>query len=135
MKRLLAIILAVCHLCLSVGITVHTHYCMGKMVGTSFIEPEEDHHCSYCGMDKKSGDNGCCKDEHKVIKSVTDQLTVKNVSTEFHFFDIILPTHTPQHYSSARLDYYISWNTCSAHAPPLIIPSCPIYILTRNLRV
>ncbi len=135
MKRLLAIILAVSYLCLSIGITVHTHYCMGKLVGTSFIEQDEDHHCTHCGMDKKSSKNGCCKDEHKIIKKTTDQVIVKNVSAKFHFSDYILPIRQALRYSSITISNYNPNWISKAHAPPLIVSDCPNYIFTGNFRV
>lgn len=135
MKRLLAIILAVSYLCLSIGITVHTHYCMGKLVGTSFIEQDEDHHCTHCGMDKKSSKNGCCKDEHKTIKSATDQVIVKSVSTKFQFCEYLVPIIQAELYSSISISSYNSHRVTKAHAPPLIVSDCPIYILTGNFRV
>lgn len=135
MKRLLVIILALSYLCLSTGITVHTHYCMGKLVGSSFIEQDEDHHCSHCGMDKKSSKNGCCKDEHKIIKSTTDQVIVKNVSTKFQFTEYILPVRQALLHTSIRISNYNPYRISQAHAPPLIVSDCPIYILTGNFRV
>lgn len=135
MKRLLVIILALSYLCLSTGITVHTHYCMGKLVGTSFIEQDEDHHCSHCGMDKKSSKNGCCKDEHKIIKSITDQVIVKNVSAKFQFSEYILPIRQTLLHSSTRISNCNPHRVSQAHAPPLIVSDCPIYILTGNFRV
>lgn len=135
MKRLFVIILALSYLCLSTGITVHTHYCMGELVGSSFIEQDEDHHCSHCGMDKKSSKNGCCKDEHKIIKSTTDQVIVKNVSAKFQLSDYTLPIRQGLLYSSIRISYYNPNWILKAHAPPLIASDCPIYILTGNFRV
>lgn len=135
MKRLLVIILALCYLCLSTGITVHTHYCMGKLVGSSLIEQDEDHHCSHCGMDKKSSKNGCCKDEHKIIKSTTDQVIVKNVIAKFQLGDYSLPIRQVLLYSRIRINNYNPNRVSQAHAPPLIVSDCPIYILTGNFRV
>lgn len=135
MKRLLVIILALSYLCLSTGITVHTHYCMGKLVGLSLIEQDEDHHCSHCGMDKKSSKNGCCKDEHKIIKSTADHVIVKNVSAKFQFFDYTLPIRQGLLYSIIKISNYNPNKVSKAHAPPLIISDCPNYILTGNFRV
>ena len=73
MKKFLVAIFAFLYISSSTGATVYMHYCMGKLAGAGF-----GHHssktCDKCGMDKagqKSKD--CCKDEHKFIKSQTDQ--------------------------------------------------------------
>ena len=58
MKRLLTLVIAVSYLCLSIGVTIHIHYCMGQMVGASFLEQEDNHHCDHCGMKKVSSKNG-----------------------------------------------------------------------------
>ena len=79
MKRVIAAILAICYLCLSIGFTVQQHYCMGKMVGTSLIaRSSENHDCKHCGMEKKSSNNGCCKDEYKIIKT-KDEFAVSKI--------------------------------------------------------
>lgn len=57
------------------GMTVHMHYCMDKLVATNLWHSEkQDNTCDKCGM-KKGSKKGCCKDEHKVIKTDTQQKT------------------------------------------------------------
>jgi hypothetical protein len=134
MKRLLAIIIATSYLCLSIGVTVHVHYCMGKIVGASFFEQDEDHHCSHCGMNKTSSKKGCCKDEHKVFKSTNDQLVAKMLIMKAGFGEFVL---TPQ--ISFAQDIYIASvyknPAAQANAPPKRAPDCPLYIRLRNFRV
>lgn len=134
MKRLLAIMLAVSYLCLSIGITVHIHYCMGQLVGISLVEHEDDHHCPKCGMDKSTSKSGCCKDEHKVFKSSGDQLQAKVFLAKV-FFGEYIPSRigsVPRrlHLPVTRMAIYALPN-----APPERVPSCPIYIRLRNFRV
>jgi hypothetical protein len=45
---------------------------MGKQVSFSFT-PETSQKCPRCGMKKSVNDNGCCKDEQKIIKSEKNQ--------------------------------------------------------------
>jgi len=74
MKRVLISILAILYLTTSIGITLHYHYCMGKLVSWELRE-ETKSNCSKCGMLLKSGsgDNRCCKNEWKHFKNDKDQ--------------------------------------------------------------
>lgn len=134
MKRLLTIIIAMSYLCLSIGITVHIHYCMGKIVGTSFVEHDEDHHCSHCGMKKTSSKKGCCKDEHKVFKSTNDQLVAKMLIMKAGFGEFVL---TPQISFSQEVHFTSVYENplAQANAPPKWVVACPLYISLRNFRV
>src|SRR5258705_4786737 len=74
MKRVLIAILAILYLTTSIGITLHYHYCMGKLVSWELREKTKSK-CNKCGMllKSKSGDNRCCKNEWKHIKNNKDQ--------------------------------------------------------------
>ena len=77
MKKFLAVILAVLYISTSTGATLHMHYCMGKLADWSLGHTKTDT-CGKCGMEKtENKDNGCCKDEHKFIKSETAQKTTE----------------------------------------------------------
>src|SRR5688500_1465038 len=93
MKKLIIPILALFYLSMSVGATVHMHFCMGKLVewGLSHNDSES---CGACGMKKSDEkENGCCKDESKAIKLDTDQKTLNvaiqliQISSEALSFD------------------------------------------------
>ncbi len=58
-------LLAVIYLAVSSGLAINTHYCMGKIASAS-IYHNENEKCGKCGM--KSGTDGCCKDELKIMK-------------------------------------------------------------------
>lgn len=134
MKRALVAILALSYLCLSIGITVHVHYCMGKMVGMSLLEQQDEHNCKHCGMSKKSSKNDCCKDEHKIIKKSSDQVIVKDFITQIQYLGeaVAIQSYT---FSTARIPIYYSNRMAQAHAPPLIGQSCPIYLRLQNFRI
>lgn len=134
MKRIITVIIAVCYLCLSIGVVMHVHYCMGKMVGVSLLEQNDDHYCSHCGMDKKSSKNGCCKDEHKVIKAATDQALLKSVVSKVRFCDGALLIGSGA-FTYNKIPVIFISSMVQTHVPPLITPACPIYIRIRNLRV
>jgi hypothetical protein len=135
MKRFLVIMLAISYLCISIGITVHVHYCMGKMVAVNFGDQKDSHHCPRCGMDKKASKKGCCKDEHKIIKSTSDQVLAKDIIAKIHLSDYAHPLPTYNFYSN-DIPATCANKTEQAHAPPpVIIPGCPIYLRIGNFRV
>jgi hypothetical protein len=82
MKKVLATILAFVYLSSSMGATIHLHYCMGKLASWGLIN-HDSKNCTRCGMIKKSpsaqnspnitAKMNCCRDEHKQIKTDSDQ--------------------------------------------------------------
>lgn len=86
MKKVVIAIVALFYLAVSSGFTVHMHYCMGKLADWD-LGHNKSKTCSKCGMKKSDEkDNGCCKDEHKFIKNITDQ---KTSETGFHLIKLI----------------------------------------------
>lgn len=76
MKKLLALLIAVAYLGITSGVMVNIHYCMGRIAEVNYGHDKQDK-CSNCGMEQK---DGCCKTEHKFIKSTTDQLLAKTIT-------------------------------------------------------
>ena len=73
MKRIATFILLIIYFVTSTGATMHYHYCMGEVAGSS-IWKDTEKKCGKCGMEKEeSEDNGCCKDERQWIKIENDQ--------------------------------------------------------------
>lgn len=73
MKRLSASILILVYFATTTGATLQLHYCMGNYAGWS-IAGKTEKKCGKCGMkQKQNADNGCCRDEHKLIKIQDDQ--------------------------------------------------------------
>jgi len=135
MKRLVVVIIALVYLAVSSGFTLHMHYCMGKFVSATFVNEEQDEHdCSHCGMKKKKGGNGCCKDEHKIVKHDTDHSMAKEIKTPPAPALYPLPVASfivaaPAHFLPETV--VPSFN---AHAPP-DPDKCPIFLEIRNLRI
>jgi hypothetical protein len=137
MKRFFATILAFIYLSFSMGATVHLHYCMGKLMSWGLIDKEAKN-CATCGMAKKTNDTncvtakmGCCKDEHKEIKTEKDQ---KLVQSELQI--TFLSTETVADYFQSLPDFRISSFSIeypNANAPPL--GKVPVYLLNRNFRI
>jgi hypothetical protein len=77
-KKFITAILAIIYIGTATGVSVHLHYCMGKLVSWGLVD-HESKHCMVCGMLKSAGHGqgiakkDCCKDEHKLIQTVKDQ--------------------------------------------------------------
>jgi len=131
MKKLFVAILAVLYLSTSIGMTIHMHYCMGRMVEWG-LRKSNSSTCSRCGMTKKpETSKGCCKDEHKQVKIDKDQ----KLSPGFLLSGVIAQTG-PIIYS----DYFISAlpalseNFPKSHGPPLSY-GYPLYIVHCVFRI
>lgn len=91
MKKIVVVILAFVHLSASAGVTMHMHYCMGKLADWGFSS-KESRICGKCGMEKSTKkNNGCCKDEHKFIKNNTDQKAAESAYQLMQVTAITLP--------------------------------------------
>lgn len=140
MRRLLVALLAMFYLAVSGGVTLRAHYCMGQEQGTDLSlfggNSEDDHKCDKCGMTKSREGNGCCKDEHKVVKLEQKHVPGSDVAVP-HFTGLIaLPAllyswAAPQHLT-ARHGHY----TAMSNGPPALRNrACPIYLRVRSFRV
>jgi len=90
-KKLIVTILALVYLTASNGATIYTHYCMGKIASWSFW-PDKNGNCSKCGMEKSNEpDNGCCEDEHTIVKMDEDQKSPGTFNHLVHFSPSIAP--------------------------------------------
>ena len=71
MKKILLSISFICYLAVSCGVTIHSHFCMKKLVSVHLFE-KKSKLCSRCGMDLHD-ESGCCRDEIKLVKLDQDQ--------------------------------------------------------------
>lgn len=65
MRRFFTAIFAVYYLAVAAGVTVHTHYCMGKMASMDFFFPRKNP----CPCGEKGEMPGCCKHEVSVLQT------------------------------------------------------------------
>jgi hypothetical protein len=116
-KKVVAIFFVVIYGFASIGATVHTHYCMGKYVGTTLLE-SKDSKCGKCGMKEDAKKKGCCKDEHKEFKLKTDQQksNVTNISS-VNFAPALLSPITNYNVKALQNNKFASSNL---HPPPII---------------
>ena len=135
MKRILVLLIAFVYFAVSSGFTVHMHYCMGHFVDASFIDDSADiHACDHCGMTKKKNGNGCCNDQHKIVKSSIDHSLVKQV--ELPAPVVMQALLVVQHFPVAPVAFIPERSIPSfhAHAPPEP-DDCPLFLKMRNLRI
>jgi hypothetical protein len=107
---------------------------MGRLVDTTLADSSnEEHDCTHCGMKKKKGGNGCCRDEQKIVKHVADGALAKEVKLMVQqLFTLPLPKHyqVPERkaiVAEARPSFL-------AHPPPDPHP-LPLYLSICNLRI
>ena len=129
MKKLIVIILAFLHLSASAGVSMHMHYCMGKLADWD-LSQKESRVCGTCGMEK-SGKNDCCKDEYKFVKNTNDQKAAESAFQLMQLAAVALPAlvyETPDFdLPSVTEAYPIS------HAPPDSQPA--VYIRNCVFRI
>ncbi|HWB25520.1 MAG TPA: hypothetical protein VG738_08560 [Chitinophagaceae bacterium] len=70
-KKAVVICLMLLYGSATIGATVHIHYCMNRVTGSS-IWNDNSNACTNCGMPKNKS-HGCCHDECKQLKLCADQ--------------------------------------------------------------
>jgi hypothetical protein len=118
MKKFAIAILAVLYLGTSVGAIVHLHYCMGQLVNLSLWDSNSNSsECSKCGMQKNHGpaENGCCKDEQKVLKNSNDQKLTQSAVYLIHATSV---PHLISHNELPAINLSLTRRNPISHAPP-----------------
>lgn len=113
MKKAVVLCMLLLYGAVTIGATVHIHYCMGRVTGIS-LQNGTNTVCNTCGMAKNKA-GGCCREECKQFKVAADQLLTNSVYTGENLDYAVLP---PTIYSSA---YTAPLNTVAkpnSHAPP-----------------
>lgn len=138
MKRVLTALLAILYLSLASGVTVHAHYCMGKMIGAGLahagVEEDGEHACGLCGMKKGSDDGGCCHDEEASFKVSEAQKGAVSAPVPAVFIAdvparIVFPAvQPPLALRDAAVNHW-------ANAPPLRPPAVPIFLRVCSFRI
>lgn len=132
MKRILVTILSILYMANAMGATVHLHYCMGEFMGASLVHKDE-HKCGKCGMERTEKDNGCCKDEHKTLKTAEHHAA----KLAFHLAsaDAVVPAQFNHHPNYSLLSSPLRFKGPFPNAPPGVYRPCPIYIYVCNFRI
>ncbi len=132
MKKFITFIVAVLFLSTSSGASIRMHYCMGKLADWGFMY-RDSKTCENCGMEESdTKDNGCCKDENKFVKNISEQKITESVSINFTLTILDLPLSlfslSDIFYISSSEEYPIS------HAPPRNCKT-PVYLLNRTILI
>jgi hypothetical protein len=130
MKKVAVLILTIFYLASATGASVNIHYCMGEFSGWE-LGGANDNDCGSCGMEKKAGENDCCRDEHKIVKVSDDhkstQLYIDFLQTPASTIEYAFP-YLPEKTSSIAETYPV------INAPPGAI-SQRSYIINRSIRI
>jgi len=132
MKKFITFIVAILFLSTSSGASIRMHYCMGKLADWGFMY-RDSKTCENCVMEESdTKDNGCCKDENKFVKNISEQKITESVSINFTLTILDLPLSlfslSDIFYISSSEEYPIS------HAPPRNCKT-PVYLLNRTILI
>jgi hypothetical protein len=113
MKKLIASIMLLLYFVVSTGFVVSIHYCMDEVNAVEIGTSERDE-CGQCGMTITDND-GCCKDEVKVVKVQADQLLLKMVKADF---SLPIISSSATEYLFTPLLNTLAQTAPVAHGPP-----------------
>ena len=129
MKRLIIIMVLICYLIPSFGLSVTSHYCGGKLKSVSLLFSKT---LNCCGTKKMKP--GCCKDKVCTFKindpsqSVSSSTIIPNKVELLHsLFCTVTPLALNSHIISKPLPFY-------NHYPPLGSRQ-PLYLSNRVFRI
>ena len=130
MKKVFAILLAVIYLVSVSGMSLHFHYCMGKMQNWSIGYDTSKDDCPVCGMTQKKG---CCEDKHHSIQT-DKQYSSSTVSIGISRIIVEPLHHSEQPTLLNNFSNFIS-HSYLANAPPGRMQNIPIFIQNCNYRI
>lgn len=116
MKKLVVIILMLAYGFSSMGMTVHLHYCCGKLKSIEWLPVKES------GDKCKMSNKGCCDTKEIANKTKTDQLSLQTFAGNFK-----VSADVVQHevYSEVATTHHgrlaVPFNSPPLHSPPLFI--------------
>lgn len=126
MKKILVTILAITYLAVSSGIAMTIHYCMGKVASVDLMHSSDK--CGNCGM---KSNEGCCKDEFKIVKlDDTHQISTNDINIHCPVAIINISKtlfETDIHSSQITSDY-------NNHSPP-VLQDVSLCILNSVFRI
>ena len=117
MKKVFLAILTFLYISSSIGVTLHSHYCM-EVLNEGKLSYHKSKMCDKCGKEKiNRKDNGCCKDENKFFKNDNDQSLPEPALQLTHLTVVAIPPS----YIEISLNKLASITVVNpiSHAPPL----------------
>lgn len=130
MKRLSIILFSAYYLLAVSGVTVHYHYCCGKLSSVDLYSPRKNP----CPCGEKSEKSGCC--EHKVLVSKTEDGYKPNVAT----IGLPVPTEFPATTAPSIVLYLFPRFSAESSPRPILsqrrscyeVPLFLLYLVLRN---
>lgn len=116
MKKIWIPIVLTCYLAVSSGVIINFHYCMNRLASTELFAAKGKK-CGKCGMNMHK-DNGCCRDEVKIVKMDDDQKTNPVVAFDLPSFDNLY--QVPSAFISASFTNTFEKRHYQDHSPPLL---------------
>lgn len=114
MKKIFSTITVFIYFTVTCGVMINFHYCMDRY--SSFkLYAAADEKCDLCGMHTKN--NGCCRDEIKILKLNDDQKTSDVI---FNFQEITPLEVTLSGFICASFYNAPASEHFSNHSPPLL---------------
>lgn len=118
MKRALSLILLVLYAIMTIGVTWHTHYCMGRVKYVSLYAPK---HCPpTCAKQ-------CCRDEATTIR-LADAHVQSQYATDISVPCVVQPALIADDYQGEKLGIGTQYAIISLPAPPIIWGNAPRFV-------
>jgi hypothetical protein len=131
MKKVVLAILTLLYITSSVGITLHSHYCMDMPPAKKMDNAGKNHdNCSSVKIEKR--ESSCCKFHNKLIKISDDQQLPEQAFTCIHHGEVIVPLYYSAQVSVPAMSLTNHGPLC--YAPPADV-GIPIYLLNRVFRI
>jgi hypothetical protein len=127
MKKVLAAILLMVYFTVSTGFVVCAHFCMNRFTSVE-LGSGNDKKCTQCGMHKK--ENGCCRDEVKVIKLEPTYTASQMISADF---SLVAPLQVQILHPTIPIVSCATFDRKPDHGPPFT--GSEICILHRVFRI
>jgi hypothetical protein len=126
MKRLFSLILLLVYGVTSFGITLHLHYCCGKLDKLSFVSKAP----TACKFENSIHNKGCCNNKDYELKIKADQDVSSNQIISFaHLPFTLFPV------SSSNLFFFQKEPNLLSKGPPLILIPIPLFIKYCDYRI
>lgn len=129
MQKFFSFLLLLIYTCVSTGFAVSTHYCMDKKASVELGAAHKDV-CDVCGMNKTEN-NGCCRDEIKVVKLQQDTQLAKVLMPSVQ---LSLPIAFLSNYLVSPFYNFIENSITATFQPPPLLHD-DIYIENRVFRI
>lgn len=133
MRRFLTILFALYYVGLSIGFTLHTHHCMGKLAGVGLLADKHEK-CTRCGMKMASANaHSCCNDGQKHVIFANDRC-LKQVSNKVAYNPFLFESNYSEIVICTSDDHQPYRQSCLVKRPPPD-ENTPLFVRNRTFRI